>query len=357
MRLLRTVDPYELFIPEGDHQIARRLDDVLIERDLFAFADRDRERDGGDVCGLEGDHDVLLSALDGADCRRAEPGRQQSVGGRRLAAALQVSQHQRAGLISGQLVQVVGQPLGYATESRLATVLACFEDHLAAHQRRAFRRDNDGEVAFAPPAIVQFPPYVFEPVRNLRDQNHVGAARDPRIERDPSGIAPHHLDDHHALVRSRRRVQLVDGVGRGRHRRAEAEGHLGRHQVVVNRLGHADYGNPLFGQVAGYRERAVAADDDQRFQFEAVKLFDDLVRNVDEAGLAVLGDLELEWIAAIGRAEDRPAGVNDAAHVMRVEQMDAVAVEQAFEAPFDAVYLPPTVDCADNHRPDHGVQA
>ena len=38
-----------LFVAERDSQITRRLDDVVIARDLFAFADRDRERDGGDV--------------------------------------------------------------------------------------------------------------------------------------------------------------------------------------------------------------------------------------------------------------------------------------------------------------------
>src|SRR5215510_8663914 len=38
-----------LFVAERDSQIARRLDDVVIALDLFAFADRDRERDGGDV--------------------------------------------------------------------------------------------------------------------------------------------------------------------------------------------------------------------------------------------------------------------------------------------------------------------
>lgn len=37
------------FVAERDSKIARRLDDVVIARDLFAFADRDRERDGGDV--------------------------------------------------------------------------------------------------------------------------------------------------------------------------------------------------------------------------------------------------------------------------------------------------------------------
>src|SRR5262245_49379552 len=268
-----------------------------------------------------------------------------------------MTQHQRPGFISGQLVQINGQLFGDPAQSRLAPVLARFEDHLPADGGRAFRRDDDGEVAFALPAVVQFSPDGFELVRNFGDQNHVGAARDPRIESDPSGVTPHYLDDHHSLVRGGRRVQFVNRVSRGRHRGAEAEGHLGRHQVVVNRLGHADDGYALSGQVAGDRERAVAADDDQRFQLQLVKLFDHLIRNVNEAGFAVRGDLEFKWIATVGRAQYRPAGMNDAAHVVRVEQMNAVPVEQSFKAAFDAVDLPSPIDRADYDGADHGVQS
>jgi hypothetical protein len=49
MRVFSTADPSELFVAERDSQVARRLDDVVIERDLFAFADRDCKGDGGDV--------------------------------------------------------------------------------------------------------------------------------------------------------------------------------------------------------------------------------------------------------------------------------------------------------------------
>ena len=54
------------------------------------------------------------------------------------------------------------------------------------------------------------------------------------------GVATHHLDDHHAVVALGRRVQPVDRIGRDLHRGVEAEREVGRRQVVVDRLRHAD---------------------------------------------------------------------------------------------------------------------
>ena len=60
--------------------------------------------------------------------------------------------------------------------------------------------------------------------------------------------AAHHLDHHHALMRSRR----WSGACRWRrwrsHRGVEAERHLGRGEVVVDRLGHPDDRDALLGQ-------------------------------------------------------------------------------------------------------------
>ena len=59
--------------------------------------------------------------------------------------------------------------------------------------------------------------------RLLGDQDHVGAAGDPGVERDPARMPAHHLDDHDAVVRLGGRVQPVDRLGRDRDRRVEAE--------------------------------------------------------------------------------------------------------------------------------------
>ena len=56
--------------------------------------------------------------------------------------------------------------------------------------------------------------HLLEVEGNLGHQDHVGAAGDAGVQRDPAGVAAHHLDHHDPLVRFRRRVQPVDRLGR-----------------------------------------------------------------------------------------------------------------------------------------------
>ena len=72
--------------------------------------------------------------------------------------------------------------------------------------------------------------------RNFRDQDHVGAAGDSGMQRDPAGVAAHHFDDHHAAMRFARGVQAVDGVGGHMQRRIETERDFGSGEIVVDRL-------------------------------------------------------------------------------------------------------------------------
>ena len=58
---------------------------------------------------------------------------------------------------------------------------------------------------------------------DLGDQNGVGSAGDTRIERNPSRVPAHDLDNHDPVVRFRRRMQAVDRVGGERDGGVEAE--------------------------------------------------------------------------------------------------------------------------------------
>ena len=100
--------------------------------------------------------------------------------------------------------------------------------------------------------------------RLLGHEDHVGAAREPRVRRDPAGVPTHHLHDHHAVVALRGRVQAVDRVGRDLHRGVEAEREVGRREVVVDRLRDADDVHALAGQLVRDAERVLAADRDHR---------------------------------------------------------------------------------------------
>jgi hypothetical protein len=73
----------------------------------------------------------------------------------------------------------------------------------------------------------------------LRNENHVRAAGDARGVGDPAGIAAHHFNHDHAIVRVGGGVDAVDGLGGDGHGRVVAEGGVGAADVVVDGLGNA----------------------------------------------------------------------------------------------------------------------
>ena len=83
--------------------------------------------------------------------------------------------------------------------------------------------------------------------RALGHEDDVGAAGEAGVARDPARVAAHDLADDDAVVRLGRRVQAVDRLGRDLHRGLKAEREVGRVEVVVDRLRHAD------GREAGRR--------------------------------------------------------------------------------------------------------
>ncbi len=97
------------------------------------------------------------------------------------------------------------------------------------------------------------------------DEYHVRAAREPAVGRYPARVAAHHLDDHHAVVRLRGRVQAVYGLHDGVDSRVEAEGEVRAVEVVVNRLRYADeVESVLVPHVARGAQGSFAAADDER---------------------------------------------------------------------------------------------
>jgi hypothetical protein len=149
--------------------------------------------------------------------------------------------------------------------------------------------------------------------RHLGDQDHRGAAGDTRMGGDPAGVAPHHLDHHHAVVTLGRGVQSVDRVGGDLHGRREPEGELGAHHVVVDRLRHTDDREPEVAvHLAGDAQRAVAADHDEGVEPH-------LTECVDHA----LGTARMVVRAAATCAEQGAAAGQHAAQRRHVERHGA----------------------------------
>ena len=109
--------------------------------------------------------------------------------------------------------------------------------------------------------------------RNFGHQDIVGSHGDARKAGDPARMPPHRLDDHDAAVAFGRGPQPINGFHHDVDGRVESERKVGHHQVIVDRFGNADDGDPeVIMKADRDSQRIVAADDDQGLQFEPGKL-------------------------------------------------------------------------------------
>ena len=158
-------------------------------------------------------------------------------------------------------------------------------------------------------------------------------------------VPAHHLDDHHAVVRLRGRVQAVDRLGRDRDGGVEAEGVVGRVQVVVDRLRNADDRKAVLGvEPRRDAERVLAADRDERVEPLVLE------------GREHLLDAALELVRVRARrAEDRAAAREDSGDVAAAERLDD-PFDQPAPALAHAEHLPPTAERASRDRADDRIQ-
>ena len=195
-------------------------------------------------------------------------------------------------------------------------------------------------------AAIDQPAYLVDVERDLRDQDHVRAAGDPRMKRDPAGAPSHHLDHQDPVVALRRRVQAVDCLGRYLQRGVEAERDVGGAEIVVDRLRHADHVHAFLVELVGDAEGVLAADRDQPVDVE-------LGEGLADALHAVVPLVRVGPRAA----EDRAAARQDPARRLYVE-IDIRALEHAAPSVAEADELvAELVDPAANHRADDGVEA
>ena len=192
----------------------------------------------------------------------------------------------------------------------------------------------------------------------LRDEDDVGCGRNPREKSDPSGVAAHELDDHDTVVGLGRRVESSDGIGRRGDRRVKSKSDLRRRQIVVDRFGHSNDGEPLVEKCGSDPERPVSADRDERVQPPLPKQVDDLVGAVHEIDGAVIAlDGPAQRIAPIGGPEDGSPDVRDAAYRLPCQIEHPVILEEPLISPPDSKYPPSEVASRKDDGPYDRVEA
>ena len=155
----------------------------------------------------------------------------------------------------------------------------------------------------------------------LRDQDGVRAARDAGVQGDPPRVTAHHLEHHAAFVRVAGGTQPVDGLRGDLDRGVETERVVGRGDVVVDGLRHADDVDAVFEQALRRGGRAVAADGDHTVDLEVLEDLLDVLRAAVRLGVRT---------ESTG-AEDGAALVAQTTHTRAVE-LDDVAVDQSVPA-------------------------
>ena len=186
---------------------------------------------------------------------------------------------------------------------------------------------------------------LLEAHRELGDQDHVRAPRDPGLERDPARVPPHHLDHHHAVVGLRRRVDPVDGFGGDRERGVESERVVGPVHVVVDRLRNPDHRKPRSRELPSHAQRVLAPDRDHRVDLAPGERLPDPRLSVRL----------LVWIRP-GGPEDRPTSREDPRHRAQIERLDLLEQESAPPVSDSRDRPPAPLPRGVNDRPDHRVE-
>ena len=191
----------------------------------------------------------------------------------------------------------------------------------------------------------------------MRARRHAG------VQGDPSRVAAHHFRHDDPAVRRCGGEQPVDALRAEVDGAVEAECRRCLFQIVVDCLGYADQTQPSLVQVAGYHQRSVAADRDQRIDFMLREAAKQLLGPVHlDPGAVMLSHRVSDWVATIGGADDRAAVVDDAANTV-ARQLDQpslgilVREQQAVVAVADPDHIPTAVSCSQGSRADDGVES
>src|ERR1035438_3709847 len=117
---------------------------------------------------------------------------------------------------------------------------------LWAWQMAALCHDHNAVVLAVIIVVLQQCANMIDVDFELRNQDNMSPASGPRRIGNPSGVAAHHFDDDHAVVRIGRGVNAIDSLGGNRYCCVEAECYIGAADVVVDGLGNAHAWHAVF---------------------------------------------------------------------------------------------------------------
>src|SRR5262245_31098806 len=121
-----------------------------------------------------------------------------------------MSQHDAASFFAGALLNLLGYLGSNAAESCLAVLGRTRRGHeIRACFACSFRDDDNAEGLSASVTLSNLGTDAVVVERNFRNQDHVGAASQPSVNRDPTCIASHHFQNQDSPVAFRGAMEPV----------------------------------------------------------------------------------------------------------------------------------------------------
>ena len=239
-------------------------------------------------------HDAEPPVRDRGRPSDAEPGAEEAVGGVRGAAALHVAEDRHAGLETSALLELGGQregvgavrcleapdaALGGGLRLRGGGVLdeglGVLDLEAVGDVESALGDGHDGEGGAVGAAPLDLLDDGVHGVRDLGQEDDVGATGDARSEGQPAGAVAHDLGEDDAVVGVRRRVEAVDGLRGDLEGGREAEGGVGLDDVVVDGLREVEDVEAGVHEPAGVLRGAAAAQADEGVEVVLLVVLDD----------------------------------------------------------------------------------
>ena len=306
-------------------------------------------------------HHLAELLLDGeVDCLHAEACPEDSIERGRRTSALQMAEHARADFLlqPGPIHPAIELTRDCFTDASQAVFTGLRGSVMlpSAHGTRAFCDDDQAAGMSCLFTRLQRIHQPFVVKGNLRKQDDIRSPGEAAVQGDPSSMAPHRFDDHHALVRAGSGMQAVERVGHAGDGAVESERGLRCLKVVVDRFWNADDADARFEKLLRCAQGTIAADRDQCMD---AALGESLFRARDDCGLdpgAATGSVFANEVAPVRGPENGPAALHDSFGIRQRQFHRSVIDEQPFVAVAESHDFPIQARCRAHHATQDRVQ-
>ena len=192
---------------------------------------------------------------------------------------------------------------------------------------------------------------------NFGNQNDVGAAGDTAVQCDPSGVAPHHFDNHDPPVTCRSGVHSIERIHHNIDSGIESERRCCRFEIVVDGLRDTDAIDAGLLQLLRRHHRPIAANDDQCSHMKLLQDFLGARNYIRRHNGPIAGAHFGDEMTPVGGADNCAAERHDSVDALPIENDVIARRKKPFESVAKTDDLPTEFFRSEHNSAQHRVQS